>query len=229
MTFPQIVVGSGTECVILVSNKSDSTWRADFLVRQGNQQMWSGPLWVNGIDISSSNGFWVELPPFMSVKIRLVGGSQLAAGYIEVDPETGSSMLDIAVSFFYNFRDSQGDLLDSVSIPPSMFAGTEFLLPVERSDAVDTGFAWCPGLLGGPFNVEVTLYREDGSVFQTKTVVFSGHAAQFFYQIFDNVPAEFLGMMRINAQNLFHVAVLRIEYTDSGFQYAGTAPDDFIP
>jgi hypothetical protein len=44
MSFPQIVVGGGTECVILISNKSDSMWSSDFIVRQGNQEMWSGPL-----------------------------------------------------------------------------------------------------------------------------------------------------------------------------------------
>ena len=110
-----------------------------------------------------------------------------------------------------------------------MFSDVEFLLPVERSANVDTGFAWCPALLKGPFEVTITLYREDGSVYQSKTVTFTGHAAQFFAPLFDDVPADFLGMMRIESEGFIHVAVLRIEYTDSGFQYAGAAPDTFIP
>ena len=229
MSFPQIVVGGGTECVILVSNKSMDTWRASFIVRQGNKQKWSGPLWVNDADMSGFDGFQVEILPFATFKLRLTGDAQLQAGYIEVDPDSGSSMLDIAVSFFYNFRNAQGELTDSVSIPPSLFSDTVFLFPVERSANVDTGFAWCPGILKGPFDVLVTLYRPDGSVFQTKTVPFTGHAAQFFAQVFDNVPADFLGLMRVESDNFIHVAVLRIEYTESGFQYAGAAPDTFEP
>jgi len=229
MTVPQIVVGGGTESVLLISNKSDSIWRSDFLVRQGNDQMWSGPLWVSGLDITGLDGFRVEISPFATVKLRLVGGSGLQSGYLEVDPDMGSSDLDIAVSFFYNFFDAQSNLTDSVSIPPSLFSGTDYLFPVERSEVVDTGFAWCPGLLAGPFDITVTLLNEDGSIFQTKTVTFTGHQAQFFAGLFDNVPADFLGMMGIESSRFINVAVLRIEYTQSGFQYAGTAPDEFIP
>ena len=229
MTFPQIVVGGGTECVILITNKSDSIWSANFLVRQGNQNQWSGPLWVSGLDISGLDGFRLELQPFASVKLRLVGGSQLNSGYIEADTDMGSSNLGVAVSFFYNFYNATGHLTDSVSIPASIFSDIEYLFPVERSAAVDTGFAWCPGLLKGPWDVVLTLYREDGTVFQTKTVTFSGHEAQFFAQLFEGVPADFLGMMRIESEGFIHVAVLRIEYTDSGFQYAGAAADNFIP
>ena len=229
MTIPQIVVGGGTESVLLISNKSDSIWRSNFLVRQGNDQMWSGPLWVNGLDITGLDGFRAEINPSSTVKIRMVGGAGLQSGYLEVDTDMDSSDLDVAVSFFYNFFDAQDNLTDSVSIPPSIFSDIEYLFPVERSEVVDTGFAWCPGLLAGPFEITVTLYREDGSVYQTKTVTFTGHSAQFFAGVFDNVPTNFLGMMRIESNRFINVAVLRIEYTKSGFQYAGAAPDNFIP
>jgi hypothetical protein len=58
-------------------------------------------------------------------------------------------LLDVAVSFLYNFYNPQGELTDSVSIPPSVFSDIVFLFPVERSAAVDTGSAWCPSLLKG--------------------------------------------------------------------------------
>jgi hypothetical protein len=181
------------------------------------------------VDIAGTDGFRAEIPPFATAKITLVGGSGLRAGYIDMEPDQGSSMLYVAVSFFYNFFDAQGNLTDSVSIPPSMFSDIHYLFPVERSATVDTGFAWCPSLLKGPFDVVVTLYREDGSVYQTKTVTFEGHTAQFFANLFDDVPADFLGLMGIESDGFIHVAVLRIEYTQSGFQYAGTAPDNLIP
>jgi hypothetical protein len=229
MTFPQIVIGDNTECIILISNKSDFNWKANFYIYQGNNEQWAGPLWANDLNLTGTPGFWVELYPRGSFKIVLTGGSQLRVGYLEMETDLSSSVLDVAVSFFYNFRDSAGRLIDSVSIPPSMFSGSEYLFPVERSSRVNTGLAWCPWIWEGPFNVIITLYRENGSIHQQKSVTFFGHKSQFFSEAFDSVPVDFLGMMRVKSQYSMHLAVIRIEHTGTGFQYSGTAPDDFIP
>jgi hypothetical protein len=66
-------------------------------------------------------------------------------------------------------------------------------------------------------------------VFRTDTFTERGHLAKFFDELFDGVPAEFVGMMHVDSDGCLHTTGLRLEYTQTGFQLTSVPPDDFIP
>ncbi len=105
---------------------------------------------------------------------------------------TGQS--DIALSFFYNVRDPQGRLVDSVAVPPSS-AGRGFRFVTSRGNGFDVGVA---AFVTTPNStVKITVYLpEEGtgnSVAQgtntlTGSVQILGKRAFFLHQVIPNFP-----------------------------------------
>ena len=208
--FPQLAVGGGYECVIIVTSKVQAPFEGDLILREGNGAEWSTPFQVNG-QPSAGAAIDVNLPALGTAKYVLTGGATYRVGYLEVygsGPHTGD---DIAVAVFYNYH-SGGHIVDSVGVPRS-YQYLAQLFPVERSAAVDTAFAWARFGITPAFDVTLTLYNAQGTQVQQKTVAFEGHTAKFFSEVFDNVPNGFVGHVRATSPQAIAIAVLRLDLT----------------
>jgi len=108
----------------------------------GNELAWEGTWAVQGATKNQSGGFPVELSSGATAKYVLTGDSQARAGYLVLLPDEGGSEQGIEVTFFYNLKNG-GQLLDSTGVP-ILPAASHFVLPVEKTAAASTGFAWAP-------------------------------------------------------------------------------------
>jgi hypothetical protein len=226
ITFAQLALGEGYECVLIVSNSADSDCEVAFKIRQGNGDLWSGEVFVNGMNVSGTTFFGATLAAQGSRKLTLTGDDTLRVGYLEL-VESGHCQIDkIAVSFFYNLFQN-GILLDSTATRPAAL-DTQFVLPVERSVAVNTGLAWAPGSSTDPFDIEVRLFDAEGAEVGSETISFEGHLARFFTEIFNDVPESFVGSVRIQSEQAIHLDGLRLEFTNSGFQLTSVPPQSVI-
>jgi predicted choloylglycine hydrolase len=222
-TWPQLALGGGYECTILLSNKRNSDWVGHFNLVQGNNGTWTGSWGLNEVDRTGSSTFTISLSPGSTVKLRLSGDSVARSGYLQLFADGASTVDDVAVSYFYNYL-SNGRLQESTGSAAAP-SGKLFWFPVEKTAKVNTGLAWAPGDVTAPFSLVVSLFDQGGNQVQQKTLTFAGHEARFFDEIFEDVPNGFLGRMRIESQENIHLEVLRLEYTESGFQLTTVSPD----
>jgi len=218
--YPQLPLGAGYEVTIIVTSRVSGTFNGTLLLRQGHNEAWSTPYWVNGQPGTGSINF--TLPPHGTVKYVLTGGAKLHVGYLTTWGSDPYSADAIHLAFFYNYS-SGGHLVDSTGIPMSNLQSKQ-IFPVERSATVNTGFAWAIDT-GDSFPVTATLYNTAGEQVQQKVVTFQGHTAIFINEFFDNVPASFVGQVRLEAPGApwgLGVAVLRLDLTS--LQLTSTPP-----
>ena len=110
-----MVLGGGFECVIIVSNMESFSWSGDLELLAGQDEQWAGAWKINGIE-QQENIFDFEIPGNGTQKYRLSGDPTVRAGYLELDGGLGSSDYDVAVQFFYEYRQG-GTLIDSTGTP----------------------------------------------------------------------------------------------------------------
>jgi hypothetical protein len=222
---PQLALGGGYECIVLVSNKSDSGWFGSLESYQGREEPWKvnwrHPLgiWVMGHVSTGMNIY-----PNSTLKYRIfLNSSEVQTGYLAIDGNDGSEDDQLVVSYFYVYKDSQGHLIDSTGVP-ILDSGTSFVFPVERTPNINTGFAMAPGSVQDPFQVSLTLFDQEGDEFQALEMDFEGHLSRFFSEVFEDVPLEFIGMVRIDSVQPIYLTALRLETTETGFQLTSTPP-----
>ncbi|MDA2929698.1 hypothetical protein MYX84_07095 [Acidobacteria bacterium AH-259-O06] len=229
ITYPQLALGGGYKCILLVSNKKDFKWEGAIFLREGNDLAWSGNWSANGRDLTGFSSFSFTLPGKGSRKFILEGDSQLRAGYLELRGQSGFSTSDVVVSFFYNFI-LEGELVDSTGVLPAS-PDDEFVFPVEKDVKVNTGLAWVawlPSIFTSPFEIAFTLYDSEGNLVQKKSLEYQGHSALFFDEVFDNVPDSFRGMIIMQSQEWMYLTVLRLEFTSTGFQLTSVPAGDLF-
>ena len=227
--FAQLALGGGYESVLLISNKTSLAWSGTIWVRRGYNQTWEGRWAMNGQDFTGREGVKVAIPPKGMVKLRLTGDSTTRAGYLEVTSDFSYSDLDVAISYFYEVRVG-GSLQDTTGSPESAW-GRRFFFAVERSSAIDTGIAWCPSspYTSGSFQINLTLYDQNGTIARQNSYMFIGHEAQFITQLFTDLPSSFAGHLEIDAHDYLYVEVLRLEKNPAGFQLTSTPADNYGP
>ena len=219
---PQLALGGGYEAVLFLSNATTTSWNGLVMLSQGNEQEWSSPWALNGIDRTGSSSFDVYLNADATQKFVLTSNAGVEVGYLQILGQNGDQITDIAPSFFYNVV-ANGHLVDSIGAPSSV-PGRRFLCPVEQTQGVDTGFAWAPASALSGFPINLTLYDSNGNLIRSQTVTFNGHLAQFFHEAFDNFPGSFVGKVLIESQEDIHLTVLRLNWTQSGFQLTSVPP-----
>jgi D-alanyl-D-alanine carboxypeptidase len=232
--FPQLALGGGYEAVVLITNRANHSWTGSFRPCQGFNSPWQGRWAVNGQDMTNKSSFAITISNMQSVKYRFTGDpSATRSGYLDIDQSSGDSgdASDIVLSYFYEYRNGDGSLADTVGGPitPSFGAGgSGWGFTVEKSRTVSTGLAWCPTVrsanMSTTFNVSLTLYNESGAIVEQKRVTANGHQAQFFDQIFTGLPENFLGYLSIQSSIDIYMIALRYETTSTGFQLTSTPP-----
>ncbi len=223
VTYPQLALGGGYECILIASNSTGNKWEGTLYLRQRDEGDWSGPWRVNGEDRTGSSHFSFTLEPHSTRKFTLVGGDdELRAGYLQVNAGSGSQIEDVALSFFYRLEHA-ATMQDSTGVPAGII-GKSFVFPVEKGGSIDTGFAWSPVPTGlavqagiataePGFSVMATLYSANGQEVERKPLPFEGHLARFFSEIFSGVQNGFVGKVVLESPQDIYLTVLRMEIT----------------
>jgi predicted choloylglycine hydrolase len=222
LTWAQLALGGGYECTMLISNQSDAAWSGRVSLKEGNNEQWSGPWKFNGQEGTGTGGFNIAIAPKGTIKVRLSGDSATRSGYLQMQGAEPSSVVDLAVSYFYNYL-VNGRLTESVGSSAGD-PGRTFSFPVEKTASVNTGFAWAPASVTTPFPIALTLYDANGNEVDKRTITYTGHEARFFDQVFNSVPFGYLGRIQVDSQELIHFEVLRLDQTEAGFQLTSTPP-----
>ncbi len=223
LTWPQLALGGGYECTMLISNKSDAAWSGRVFLKEGNNEQWSGPWRFNGQEGTGTGGFNVSLAPKGTIRLKLSGDFDTRSGYLQMRGSEPSSVVDLAVSYFYTYLVNER-LMESVGSSAGD-PGRSFSFPVEKTASASTGFAWAPDSVTAPFPIVLTLYDANGHEVDKKTATYAGHQASFFDQVFSSVPLGYLGRIQIDSQELIYLEVLRLDQTETGFQLTSTRPN----
>lgn len=222
LTWPQLALGGGYECTLLISNRSSSPWSGRISLKQGAGRPWSAAWHLNGKPGAADGVSGLPVPPGGTVKLKLAGGAEIRSGYLQIQGVESSTVEDLAVSYFYNYL-AGGRLLDSVG-SPATGPGRFFSFPAEKTETVSTAFAYVASGAQTPFDILFRLYGQDGEELESKTVVYDGQAAIFYDQFFDSVTNGHLGWIRVEAAQPVHFEVLRVELAGGGFQLTSIPP-----
>ncbi len=220
--FPQVALGGGYRCILLISNKTDASWSGRIRLFQSNQAPWVVTLADGEAAPEQNSEFALELAAASTRKLLLTTDQPLEAGYLSLSGDGNSGPADLAVSFFYNYL-INGRLADSVGVP-ALAERSAFTLPVEYGPSVNTGFAWARNAESSPFNIVLRLWDGNGSLIQTKQVSYAGQEAEFFSEVFDQIPDGFVGRLDIQSDLPLYLTALRLEYVGSQFQLTSTPP-----
>ena len=221
-TWPQLALGGGYEVVLIVSNRTVIEWNGRFWLLEEKRSPWSGSWEVDGVS-QSGNSFPIRVPGRGTRKVRITGDSTTRTGFLEMFGEGGLPTSGILVQFFFEYN-SQGTLADSVAIPETE-RGNSFVFSVEKGSSVNTGIAWAPASITDRFLITLSLFDTEGNAADVVELLFDGHATNFFDEIFDQVPGEFLGLVSLKSVASMYVTVLRLEYTQGGFQLTALTPE----
>jgi hypothetical protein len=226
VTYPQLALGGGYECLVLVTNKLPTPFTGGLFLLKGNQVPWDTPYLVDG---EAGEGATVNfsLAPLGSRRIFLQGFTELEVGYLDVRAYGDSLEDDVTVSFFYQYK-VKGQLVDSTGVSASINSAGN-LFPVEKTSTVNSGFAWARFSALDPFEINLTLYDSEGEIFDQKTMTFNGHEAKFITEVFDNIPDGFVGHVRLVSTQKVAMIALRFEQVADGFQLTSAPVETFDP
>lgn len=220
MTYAQVAVGGPYELVLIITNKMERNTQFSLVLKTGNDQAWPGRVSLNGGPSQMYARMNFYYGARVTGKVVITGDEEVRAGYLELNKIGDASVTDLAISYFYVFRENNM-VVDSTAVPDSALSN-RFLVPVERAQSCDTAFAWAPYVsssVPASFDVTLTLYDNKGTVFATMVRRFEGHTALFFSQLFPNLPASFVGHLRLEAQYQFYFVALRMDSCPGGPQY----------
>lgn len=241
--FPQLAVGGGYECVLIITNVDSSNSHNANIYIFPDKNSYFREWTINGSPIGPSTPYLgevvVSVKPRETKKYVISGGDATGTGFLSVGGMSDTSYL--AVSYFYNYY-LNGKLINSTGGGPAL-PGYEITFPVERGVSVDTGFAWSSGSNGFGWSIVVTmsLYDSSGNLIQKKDVPLQASSAQapvhkalFFDELFDaNIPKEFLGSVVIESKIPYYwlyVTVLRIQQNPDGtFLLTSVPPNVKVP
>lgn len=222
-TYPQLALGGGYQCVVIISNKFPDDFTGALRLRTGYDQPWATPVKINGKNAAGLAEFQIQIPAEGTEKFVIEGDNTVRAGYLEIIAKPASAIQNLTVSFFFNFFVAKR-LTDSTGVPEATWS-TRFTLPVERGNGVNTGFAWAPAYHDGKsFDIEVSLFDEEGHLIDSKDLTFDGHRASFFTEVFSGVPDPFVGRMAFKGSRDFYLTGLRLTMIQGGFQLTSTPP-----
>ena len=196
---------------------------------------------VNGQDYTGQPSFSITVHGNATTKVVLTAddGLPVQSGYLFMWGTGGSSAYDVSIAYFYEYVQAGKLTVSNGSIESAEH--TTFYFPVEYSpvkagSGVNTGIAWAPEITTTPkqFNITATLYLTDesgtGRVYGSKTLPYTGHAAQFVSEVFPELNgAEFRGYVEVQAEYNLFLEVLRIDFIDNGFLLTSTPPDFTTP
>ncbi|HEY2932804.1 MAG TPA: hypothetical protein VGK99_13755 [Acidobacteriota bacterium] len=222
IVFPQFALGGGFEVVLNLTNKSAAPWRGKIRALQGNAEPWVSPLQFEGVTPAGAGEFEVNLQARGFQRVVFKGDSVARAGYLEIAQGDKSAASDLVATFFYNFR-INGVLADSVGVQAAKL-GARFVVPVERDAAVNTGLAWVNLRTVSEFTLALTLLDQEGNVLERKQVMASGQTARLLSEIFETLPENFTGSVKLQGSSDFYIVAFRLEGVGGRVQLTSVSP-----
>ena len=207
--YPQLGIGGGLTAVFFVTNSSEAAWSGSGYLDGGR---WPGgqQWWLDGIEMTGASSFTLDLEPRQTRKLVFEGSEEQAvAGWLTLTADTGFDRNDVATAFFYNLV-QEDRLIDSTGVTPAQ-PSRVFVIPVERTADGNTGMAFRNVVS----QLELSLYDDSGNLIETAR---ASNDAKFIDQFFTAVPEGFSGSVQAESSSSFFVTVLRLEFTDDGFQ-----------
>jgi predicted outer membrane repeat protein len=203
-TYGHIAIGGGYQTIIMISNKSNSSWSGVGKATSNDSSL----AWL------TTN---ITLAPRQTTKIIFTAaGSVVTTGY-QIDANSGSLNSSIAVTCFWQFLNSSSQLKDSIGVSQSQSA-KKFTFPVELASTVNTGIAvrWRSTQTSSP--ISLTLYDNAGNQVQ-KVDNISGEFSKFFGEFFTGVTSPFIGSLVAESSSEFYLVAARLDGADPNFQY----------
>ena len=207
--YPQLGIGGGLTAVFFVTNSSEAAWSGSGYLDGGR---WPGgqQWWLDGIEMTGASSFTLDLEPRQTRKLVFEGSEEQAvAGWLTLTADTGFDRNDVATAFFYNLV-QEDRLIDSTGVTPAQ-PSRVFVIPVERTADGNTGMAFRNVVS----QLELSLYDDSGNLIETAR---ASNDAKFIDQFFTAVPEGFSGSVQAESSSSFFVTVLRLGFTDDGFQ-----------
>lgn len=217
VAFPQFALGGGYEVELVVSNPSDAEWGGKLEPRQAKDQPWQSAWSANGQTMTGSKEILLDLKPKTTASFLFQGDQTARAGYFRIAGNRGMSAADLSTSFSYKLKSTSGDVIDTIGVAPGRL-DNHFSFVVQAGPTTNTGLALGPGQVAEGFHVYLTLFDAAGKMVQQKDVLFSGHRALFFNELFDVTDPTFTGHVEVVSAKTIYLAVLRLELTPSGIQ-----------
>lgn len=232
-TVPQLALGGGYECVVLIANPEEESWSGRVEAYRNNHEPWlvvfepagEGPLVASGIDMS--------LPGRTTRKLVLRPAEAEAGtargGYLVFQP-SGKLPPRLLTTFYYQLRQG-GSLIDAVGVTPSRGA-LRLRLPIEKTASADTGVAWTTAREASSFDILFRLWESGGTLEAEERFPYQGHEAKFVGELFEayfrSSGGDFLGWLDIESPIPLYATALRLEYGGpGGFQLTATPPGTY--
>ena len=228
LLFPHVVLGSPvggpTVTQLQIVNPNEQEWTGEGQVFNTSGSPWDESLAVNGIDRTGEGGlFQIQIPGNgCQTYILSSRSTSLQTGFLRLDGPP-----DKTVSASLLFRIMEGDYIkESVGIGPAR-AGTDFYIPIEDDDNVDTGIALA-FLNEGEYSIRYVLYDDQGKVLKNETRLGSGfnHSSLMVRERFHTpLPSEFTGTLRVTiTDGSAHAVAIRVDYLDNGQYHLTSVP-----
>ncbi|RPJ63469.1 MAG: hypothetical protein EHM23_01780, partial [Acidobacteria bacterium] len=226
VTYPHIAVGGGYETVLTITNPTEHRWNGRLACSQRDFQKFP-VLRINGVNIGQSAEY--EIKPSATVTFVITGDSTARSGFLKISTAGGPSETQLATSLYYRFRNSAGQVTDTVSTS-SAKAARHWVFPVDRGAEADTGVACLTESSDySPTDVTYTLLSADGAELQRVTKQQRGHLALMLGELFDTIPANFVGSVIVDSSGDTYLLVLRLESGGGTLQLTGTRPARLAP
>lgn len=164
-----------------------------------------------GIGLSASCGLRVFLPLFSLSVIGLTGGIQLASGFewLSSWPALivfGSASMVEVITYYIPWLDN---MLDTVSIPSSVAAGT--LILASANPELESTARWTLALIAG--GGTAGLISAGTSILRVKSTLVSGGATNFLVATFETIGSVFMLLLSLLVPVIAGILVLLLLYT----------------
>jgi hypothetical protein len=226
ITYPHIAAGGGYETVLTITNPTNQKWIGRIGCFQGDYQSFTSAR-INGATVNPYIGY--EISPSRTSRFVITGDSNARSGFLTVTTVTGPSDSELATSVYFRLSSPAGKPTDMVSTS-SVQPARRWVFPVDRSADADTGFA-CVVPTSSSSNPELSfsLLAADGTPVQQVKKQQRGHAAYMIAEIFNSIPANFIGSVVVDSPIGIYPLVLRLDLSGGTIQLTGTSPARMAP
>jgi enterochelin esterase-like enzyme len=209
--FPQFADGSGWTTTLILMNTSGSNEEGAFDIIENNGL----PLAVHPVDGTTASASRYFIPPGGVWRFQTDGSSEdRKTGWVRLTPDVMNSTPASSGVFGFN----PVNVLTAESGVPSALSTTHARVFVDLTAGHNTGLA-IANLNLEDVNIAIQAFQKDGMTLASGQqrllpLARSGHDAKFAGQLISDLPADFTGILDINAPAPFAAITIRSLYNE---------------